>query len=137
MTNQKPEEAIGFPVVVLSSEKDAHTGRNSNIEWVASAWAKLTQVYGLVASVWDTQVAYEVHPVLQEHCLPPDEPDQHNSTTAQIQALRLQAHTERNNEVHKLALDKPKFFAAILQRTSVPSRVLIVADGGWIAAKAA
>ena len=99
MNNQKPKEAIGFPVVVLSSEKDAHTGRNNYIEWVASAWADLTQVYGLVASVLDTQVAYEVGPVLQEHFMPPDEPDQPNYTTAQIQALRLQAHTERNKEV--------------------------------------
>ncbi len=69
--------------------------------------------------------------------MPPNEPDQPNYTTVQIQALRLQAHAERNKEVRKLALDKPKFFAAILQRTSVASRLLIEADGGWTAAKAA
>ncbi len=52
MNNQKPKEALGFPVVVLSSEKDAYTGRNNYIEWVASAWSILTRVYGLVASVF-------------------------------------------------------------------------------------
>ncbi len=57
MKTLKPKEEIVFPVVVLSSEKDAHTGRNNYIEWVASVWADLTQIYGLVASVLDTQVA--------------------------------------------------------------------------------
>ena len=76
MNNQKPKEAIVFPVVVLFSEKDAHTGRNNYIEWVASAWADFTQIYGLVASALDTQVAYEVGLVLQEHFMPPYEPDQ-------------------------------------------------------------
>ncbi len=38
--------------------------------------------------------------------------------------------------MRKLALDKPKLFAAILQRTSVASRLLTDADGDWIAAKA-
>ena len=125
MNNQKPKEVIVFPVVVSSSEKDAHTGRNSYIEWVASSLTDLTQIYGPVASVMDTQVAYDVGPVLQEHFMPPYEPDQPNYMTAQIQALCLQAHTERNKEVSKMALDKPKFFATILQRTSVASRLLI------------
>jgi hypothetical protein len=44
---------------------------------------------------------------------------------------------ERIKEVCKLALGKPKFFLVILQRTSVASRLLIEADGGWISAKAA
>ena len=82
-----------------------------------------------MASICDTQVAYEVGPVLQEHFMPPYEPDHPNSTTAHIQALRLQALTERNKEVRKLALDKPKFFDVILQRTSVVSRSIIEADG--------
>jgi hypothetical protein len=82
MNNQKPKKAIDVPVVVLSSEKDDHTGRNNYIEWVASTWADLTQVYGLVASVLETQVAYEGD-------MPPDEQDQPNHTTTQIQALRL------------------------------------------------
>ncbi len=84
MNNHKPKESIGFPVVALSSEKDAHTSRNNYIEWVASARADITQGYGLVASVLDTQVAYEVGPVLQEHFMPLDEPDQPNYITAQI-----------------------------------------------------
>ncbi len=37
--------------------------------------------------------------------------------------------------MHKLALDKPTFFAAILQRANIASRLRIEADGGWIAAK--
>ncbi len=36
-----------------------------------------------------------------------------------------------------MALDKPKFFATILQRTSVASRLLIEADSAWIAANTA
>ena len=137
MNSPKSKDTTDFPVIVLSSEKDIQTGRNNYVEWVASAWADLTQTYGLVASVLDTQIAYEVGPVLQEHFMPPEEPDLPNYTSAQIQSLRLQAHTERNKEVRKLALDKPKLFAAILQRTSVASRLLIEADGDWIAAKAA
>ena len=78
----------------------------------------------------DTQVAYEVGPVLQEHFMPPDEPDQPNYTAAQIQVLRLQVHTERSKEVRKLDLYKPKFFIDILQSTSVACRLLIEADGG-------
>jgi hypothetical protein len=97
----------------------------------------LTQVYGLVAIILATQVAYEAGPVMQSIFMPLYEPDQPNLTAAQIQPLRLQAHIERNKEVRKLALDKPKFFAAFLQRTSVASRLLVEAHGGWIAARAA
>jgi hypothetical protein len=74
---------------------------------------------------------------LKRHFMPPEEPDLPNYTSAQIQSLRLQAHTERNKNVKKLALDKPKLFAAILQGTSVASRLLIEANGNWITAKAA
>ncbi len=130
MNSPKSKDTTDFPVIVLSSEKDIQTGRNNYDEWVASAWADLTHTYGLVASVLDTQqIAYEAGPVLQEHFMPLEEPDLPNYTSAQIQSLRLQAHTERNKDVRKLALDKPKLFAAILQRTSVASRLLIEADG--------
>ncbi len=81
---------------------------------MASAWTDLTQKYGLVASVLDTQIAYEVGPVLQEHFMPPEDPDLPNYSSAQIKSLRLQAHTERNKEVRKMALDNFKLFAAIL-----------------------
>ncbi len=69
--------------------------------------------------------------------MPSDEPDQLNYTTVQIQALRLQAHTESNKEVRKLALDKPKFFELFFRGRASPSRLLIKADGGWIATRAA
>lgn len=84
MNNPKSKDTTDFPVIVLSSEKDIQTGRNNYVEWVASAWADLTQTYGLVASVLDTQIAYEVGPVLQEHFMPPEEPDLPNYTSAQI-----------------------------------------------------
>jgi len=42
VNNQKPEDSIGFPVVILSSRKDAHTGKNIYIEWVAFVWTDLT-----------------------------------------------------------------------------------------------
>ncbi len=67
--------------------------------------------------------------------MPPEEPELLNYTSAQIKSLRLQAHTEINKGVTKLALEKPKRFAANIRRTRVASRLLVEAIGDWIVAK--
>jgi hypothetical protein len=51
--------------------------------------------------------------------------------------MRVTAHAARAKEVRKLAEIKPKFFNAIFARTSVASRLLIVADGDFAAANVA
>ncbi len=97
----------------------------------------LGQLYGIMASVLTTKVAYDVPSVVPADYTHEPELDVPPFSAANIMQMRVAAYATRANKVRMLGEIKSKIFNAIFGRTSVESRILIEADGESAAANAA
>jgi hypothetical protein len=60
----KTKETTIGAIIILSPDKGAATSRNNYVEWIVATHDDVGQLYGMMASVLTTQVAYHVPSVV-------------------------------------------------------------------------
>jgi hypothetical protein len=131
------KEAMGLVVEFLSPNKGEFNGTNNYCAWAAAMHTTLGARYGPMARVFTDQVPYVV-PDIEIGDLPQvGDPGMEGLTIADINAIRVSAITDHAKKKREMRDEQSKFFNDVLLKMSVASQLLIGADGGWAAAKAA
>lgn len=110
------------------------TNRNNYLEWILFLIDFLGPIYGDLANVLKTHVAYEVAALVAADYTPEDAD---GFSPANLMTIRIAAIVARNKVIGDLKVEKTKFYMAIFATIGLRSRTLIKADTAFAAASLA
>ena len=95
IADRKMKETSAGAVMILCPKKGSATDRNNCVEWMVATHDDLGHLYGAMASVLTTQVAYETPSDVLVDYTPEPKRDSPPFSTANIMRMRVAAPPQR------------------------------------------